>query len=1116
MSTDAPTTTKQPGRWRRGLGRAARAARRLARRLSGSRTEDKPTPPRKRPGKKGGAVAGGLPKGGRTKGGGSGKPGGRKKGQGKKGKKGGGKKGPGDARRIQDSPLFDHEWYALLVNRPGMGRRRAALHYLKRGAETGHPPHPLFDPATLAAAEGAALPPDRPALITYLDQERLRTLPTHPLFDTADYLKRNPAARKHPAGPVAHYVEFGAAQGLRPNSWYRPDPVTEPEGLTGWVKTHKRRLGEVHRRLGPEWRGQPSPLADDFLRNRPGAKPTIDHKARRPLVSVVMPAGHDANLLVESLHSLTTQTINAWQLVVVDEGRLPDLATRLTGALGGASVTVVPAKGLDRAAYLNRALDAAEGDFVAWLTVGETWTPERLSRLAALIQDTDSVAGCDGARRVTTDQRTLFADGELTAERILHGHRPYLSRFLVRRDTLQNYRLDESLPSGAELDLIVRLLENEAVCQMPVIGVVRDEGAVFKANRLSPRFRPWPDHHYIKTWNDVVVNERLLPWSALEADEGRDGVVSVVIPTYADSTMTSMAVEAVCAAGADRPLQVIVWDNGCSYADSIVLAALAERYAEVEVHHSRVNHGFALGNNLAVRNATGEHLVFLNNDTIVQPGWLDPLVDAVRGDVAGAQSLLLFADGTIQSAGIAFPSSGGLPHELLRGFPAEDAAKLEDAPLNAVTGAALCVRRSDFLRVGGFDPVFRNGMEDVDLCLRLAEGRRGAFRVVPKSRVVHLESQTPGRFTSSISNRAIFVDRWSEELPRDDVDLWRGAGVEVAGHQIRNVVSEDRRLCQPSPLLTRVTVVQEAPPRLRWAVKNPAPAGKEGEIWGDTHFARSLAGALRELGQEVVIDAREAWFRESSHLDDVTLALRGLTSFRPAFGQVNIGWMISHPETMSRAEACSYDRLFVASLSYPDRLRDEWGVMAAPLLQATDPERFNPDRARPDTGHQVLFVGGSRRQYRSVVRHAVSAGANVAIFGSEWEPFVPADLIKAQFMPNEELGAAYRSASLVLNDHWDSMRRDGFVSNRLFDAVASGARVLSDDVPGLEEIFGRSVHVVRSAADVAGVMGHANLDELFGTDDERRGIAERIAKEHCFRARAEQLLEAALEVRAAR
>ena len=327
-------------------------------------------------------------------------------------------------------------------------------------------------------------------------------------------------------------------------------------------------------------------------------------------------------------------------------------------------------------------------------------------------------------------------------------------------------------------------------------------------------------------------------------------------------------------------------------------------------------------------------------------------------------------------------------------------------------------------------------------------------------------------------------------------------------------MSEDRRLNQPIPILRRCTVisaVEAEPPSLRWAIKNPAPNDPSAEHWGDTYFARHIAAALQDLGQEVVIDHRPAFDRPSGAFDDVVLVLRGLAPYRPQNGQINLGWLISHPEMLSRDEASAYDRLFAASAQWADETFRAWGIRVDPLLQATDPSLFNPDRARPDTGHPVLFVGSSRRKVRPIVRDAISVGMPVAIYGREWQGIIPDGYVKAEYLANDKVGAEYRAAGLVLNDHWEDMRTAGFLSNRLFDAVASGARVITDEVAGLGDIFGRSVQVARDEADLARFAALNDLDDVFGGDDERRSVAARVHAEHSFAVRAQTLLEAALD-----
>ena len=108
---------------------------------------------------------------------------------------------------------------------------------------------------------------------------------------------------------------------------------------------------------------------------------------------------------------------------------------------------------------------------------------------------------------------------------------------------------------------------------------------------------------------------------------------------------------------------------------------------------------------------------------------------------------------------------------------------------------------------------------------------------------------------------------------------------------------------------------------------------------------------------------------------------------------------------------------------------------------------------------------------------------------------------------------AYASAAVVLNDHWDDMRELGIVSNRIFDALACGAVVISDHLPELEQRFGDAVATYRTPEDL-----HATVERLLADPAERgeraaAGRAEVLAA-HTFRHRVDALLSAVAEQRA--
>jgi GT2 family glycosyltransferase len=1007
---------------------------------------------------------------------------------------------------ILESGLFDVAWYSRQVGRK-FTPEAAVRHYLDQGGKAGRLPHPLIDPAHLREGLGGEEElGDRDPFTVYVRRRAWRVAP-HPLFDAAAYVAAHPEALTHPGGPVGHYSEAGPAAGPA-NDWFTGD-------LGAWVRDRWEDWKGRQRSVSPALVATPPKNASSEL-IACFADAAVEPTGAGPVATVVVLAGYVPETLAITLASLTTQTCTSWEALVVVEDE-SDTGGVVPEVLAGRDHSVIRHPGGVQAGVAE-AVRRARGEVVAFVAAGETWPEDRLRLAVAAMRENGSPAVADVLEVRRPDGTVGYGRHGLPTGRVEHRNGIELARLVVRRELAAEVGIGTELRAW-DFDFVARLAGAATITTLPVVGPVREVRLRAEAQRPLRRWAH-PAYPPIDTLTDQVLHARLVDWAVLRRRTPEPGVVTVIIPTYSDWEMTCEAVESVMQTEGDREIDCIVWDNGSPGQASVVLDSLPLRHDRVRVFHHAANLGFALGNDLALEHARGEIVVFLNNDTTVDPGWLTPLVRALDDpDVLGAQSLLLYPTGTVQSAGVAFPRSGGVPHAFLAGFPEEDAAGIDALTFHALTGAALAVRYVDAVAIGGFDAVFRNGMEDVDFCLRLAEHRPGHFVVLPDSRVIHHESRTEGRYRKFAQNRRVFLDRWRGRLPADDVQLWGSRGLRVVDHFVRAARETLGSLAIPEPVLVRESrllatlEVTEAPARLRWAIKNPAPPGQAGEKWGDTHFARALAAGLRELGQEVVIDARPEFDRVSGRHDDVTVLLHGLAPYRPLPESVNLMWIISHPEMLSPRSAADFDRVLAASVSWSEETSRVWGRTIEPLLQATDPTLFHPDRADPDTGHPVLFVGGSRRQFRPIVKAAVENGLPLSVYGSEWKQFVHKRYLKGLYLDNLELGAAYRSAGVVLNDHWDDMRIDGFLSNRLFDAVASGARVITDDVAGLGSIFGDSVQVWRGDDDLVRLTSMVDPDEAFGDDDTRRAVAARIHKEHSFVARAQRLLEIALEER---
>ena len=172
----------------------------------------------------------------------------------------------------------------------------------------------------------------------------------------------------------------------------------------------------------------------------------------------------------------------------------------------------------------------------------------------------------------------------------------------------------------------------------------------------------------------------------------------------------------------------MVIDNGS--ADPAALRYLretAERGA-IRLLRDEAPFNYSRLNNLAVQQSTGEVLVFLNNDTVVNdPNWLELLVaQAMKEDVGAVGAKLLYPDHTIQFGGTIVGLQGVAGHAHV-GLPEDDGGYSGLAgvtrEIGAVTGACLAIRRKVFDEVRGFDTTLAVGCNDVLLCCDLLDAR---------------------------------------------------------------------------------------------------------------------------------------------------------------------------------------------------------------------------------------------------------------------------------------------------------------------------------------------------------------------------------------------------------
>ncbi len=323
---------------------------------------------------------------------------------------------------------------------------------------------------------------------------------------------------------------------------------------------------------------------------------------------------------------------------------------------------------------------------------------------------------------------------------------------------------------------------------------------------------------------------------------------------------------------------------------------------------------------------------------------------------------------------------------------------------------------------------------------------------------------------------------------------------------------ERRVSAEEFPALARVRpihVERVSQPRTI-AIKTAVPRPRMSERWGDHHFAVGLQAALRRQGHTVRVDSRKTWDTEHQP-NEIDLVIRGRAAYGRKPSHLSVAWIISHSEKVKLEEASAYDLCFAAGEPVKARLANSGACDPVLLPQAFDADRMYPpaDPLSPRSG--VFFAGIARSFDRPAVEFAVATQQPLTLFGAGWEKTDAAPYHEGVRVLNSELGGHYRAAEVVLNDHTPGMRSEGVPSNRIFDALACGAPVVSDAVAWLPDDLRHWVYFFDDEASFSDAVEQAR-NENDKKRKARHDFAMSMKYTHSFDARAADITAALQKV----
>jgi GT2 family glycosyltransferase len=304
----------------------------------------------------------------------------------------------------------------------------------------------------------------------------------------------------------------------------------------------------------------------------------------------------------------------------------------------------------------------------------------------------------------------------------------------------------------------------------------RGVAASWRAARLRWRLTPIATTHLIIAVDDPIPGQLRFPEEAWPH-------ASIVVPVHDQLAYTLRCLQALMHSGNASRFEVIVVDDASGDDTARVLPGIAGlRYLRLAE-----NLGFVGACNAGAKLARSPYLVFLNNDTLVQPGWLDALLSTFANypDTGLAGSKLVYPDGRLQEAGGVVFSDGSACNYGRFNDPKHPRFNFV-READYCSGAAIALPREIFEDLDGFDIRYAPAYyEDTDLAMRVRE-LGYLVRYQPASVVVHCEGISagtdPGRGMKAFQkpNREKFLDRWRDDLASGHAPALLAADPEAA------------------------------------------------------------------------------------------------------------------------------------------------------------------------------------------------------------------------------------------------------------------------------------------------------------------------------------------------
>jgi GT2 family glycosyltransferase len=493
-------------------------------------------------------------------------------------------------------------------------------------------------------------------------------------------------------------------------------------------------------------------------------------KTKGPLISIVVPAYNTPDkYLMPLLQSVKAQHYENWQLCVADgstdEARSHSIEAacrednRITYKRLNENLGIV--------GNTNEAIGLAKGDFIGFLDHDDCLSPYALSEVAAALAkqpETDVFY---------SDEDKLSDDGR---ERSLPFFKPgwspameegvnYMTHFFVVRAAVLKKvgNIREGFEGAQDYDFILRVTDHtKKIVHISKIlyhwrtadgstsGPISNKNYANEAGQ-----RALKEHVKRQRINAEVLAIPELPTNyRLKYALPAKAKVSIIIPFKDKVDLLKVCVGSILKKTTYQDYEIILLSNNSTEAETHEYLASLKGNPKIKVFEWNNPFNYSAINNFGRKQADGDFLVLLNNDTeVVTGGWLEELIGVASQPKVGAVGpLLVYPNNKIQHAGIIL-GMGTMAGHVFRHLP-EDALSAFGRPYwprnyLAVTGACLAIQANKYDEVGGLDETFTVAGNDVSMGISLYQ--KGYLNVYwPFAKLVHYESVSVGTYDNGI------------------------------------------------------------------------------------------------------------------------------------------------------------------------------------------------------------------------------------------------------------------------------------------------------------------------------------------------------------------------------